>query len=204
MIRLTLILAAVIFAILVVVPGRKTDGEGPSVGADAAASGADRPARALTGDSALQETRDGRLVLLTPEGEELAIALVIEPSELTAEDARVNLPPAETSGALDPVLDDDGLAGDGESEPQATGGETAVAETAPAALPPADGIERLRVAGDRVNFRAGPSTTDAILGALDRGTELELVERVADGWARLRLPNGLEGFMSEDFLEPAN
>jgi uncharacterized protein YgiM (DUF1202 family) len=63
----------------------------------------------------------------------------------------------------------------------------------------------LRVTGERVNFRAGPSTADDILAALDLGTQVELIERVGDGWAHLRVPGtGLEGYMSEDFLAPAN
>jgi hypothetical protein len=67
------------------------------------------------------------------------------------------------------------------------------------------GATRLRVTGDRVNFRAGPSTEDEILAALTLGTEVELIERVADGWAHLRVPaTGLTGYMSDDFLAPAN
>jgi short-subunit dehydrogenase len=54
-------------------------------------------------------------------------------------------------------------------------------------LPATEGT-RLRVTGDRVNFRAGPSTEDAILAALTLGTEVELIERVGDGWAHLRVP----------------
>jgi uncharacterized protein YgiM (DUF1202 family) len=78
-----------------------------------------------------------------------------------------------------------------------------VPEAAPD-LPESEGT-RLRVTGDRVNFRAGPSTEDAILAALTLGTEVELIERVGDGWAHLRVPQtGLSGYMSEDFLEPAN
>jgi uncharacterized protein YgiM (DUF1202 family) len=76
--------------------------------------------------------------------------------------------------------------------------------TEPETLAGADST-RLRVTGDRVNFRAGPSTEDEILAALTQGTEVELIERVADGWAHLRVPaTGLTGYMSDDFLEPAN
>jgi uncharacterized protein YgiM (DUF1202 family) len=148
----------------------------------------------------LVETGDGRLALVTATGEELAIDLVIEPASLTAEDARVNLPPAETSGALEPVLTED-------TELPADTGETAAepeAEEPPAELPAETGT-LLRVTGDRVNFRAGPSTDDAILAALSTGTEVVLIERVGDGWAHLRvLETDLSGYMSEDFLEPAN
>jgi uncharacterized protein YgiM (DUF1202 family) len=126
---------------------------------------------------------------------------VIEPAALTAEDAQVNLPPAEASGALEPVLTEGG-----ELQPPRT---AEVAEAQPEAAPrrscPGRRGTRLRVTGDRVNFRAGPSTEDAILAALTLGTEVELIERVGDGWAHLRVPEtGLSGYMSEDFLEPAN
>lgn len=194
MIRPTLILAIVIvIAMIILPPDEPTSGEN----ATAPAEGSDRPARAALGDDALVETEDGRLVLITAEGEELAIDLVIEPSSLTEEDAQVNLPPAETSGALEPVL-----SADAEEEPQTT--ETAETSEASPEIPDASGT-RLRVTGDRVNFRAGPSTDDAILAALTLGTEVELIERVGDGWAHLRVPDaGLSGYMSEDFLEPAN
>jgi hypothetical protein len=79
------------------------------------------------------------------------------------------------------------------------------AEEPPAELPATETGTLLRVTGDRVNFRAGPSTDDAILAALSTGTEVELIERVGDGWAHLRvLETDLSGYMSEDFLEPAN
>jgi hypothetical protein len=112
----------------------------------------------------------------------------------------VNLPPAETSGALEPVLTEDGEAPPRNRGRGFGGGSGG---TAPE-LPATEGT-RLRVTGDRVNFRAGPSTEDAILAALTLGTEVELIERVGDGWAHLRvLETGLSGYMSEDFLEPAN
>jgi uncharacterized protein YraI len=61
------------------------------------------------------------------------------------------------------------------------------------------------VTGDRVNFRAGPSTDDAIIAALTLGQEVELIARVGGGWAHLRVVGtDLEGYMSEDFLGAAN
>jgi hypothetical protein len=168
------------------------DADGP--GDAPTASAPDRPPRADLSDDALVETEGGGLVLITAEGEELPIDRVIEPSALTEADAQVNLAPAEASGGLEPVLTE-------ESEGAPLDTETAEAPAAPVAT---DGT-RLRVTGDRVNFRAGPSTGDAILAALTLGTEVELIELVDDGWAHLRVPEtGLTGYMSEDFLEPAN
>ena len=192
MIRLTLILAAVIFAVLVIVPGEDAGTDEPIFAEDS------RPVRDGLDTSALRETEDGALVLITADGEELPIDLVIEPSELTEEDARVNLPPAEASGAAEPATAED--APDDAEAASATDEE-------PAEPPaPADpGATVLQVTGDRVNFRAGPSTEDEILTALNQGERVELIERVADGWAHLRVvATGLEGYMSGDFLGPAN
>jgi uncharacterized protein YgiM (DUF1202 family) len=192
MIRLTLILAAVIFAVLVIVPGEDAGTDEPIVADDS------RPVRDGLDTSALRETEDGALVLITAEGEELSIDLVIEPSELTEEDANVNLPPAEASGAVEPTPAED--APDDAEAASATDEESA---EPPASADP--GATVLQVTGDRVNFRAGPSTEDEILTALNQGERVELIERVADGWAHLRVvATGLEGYMSGDFLAPAN
>lgn len=197
MIRLTLILAVlIVVAMIVLAP----DENATQLVADTTSG--DRPPRIDPSDDALVETGDGRLALVTAAGEELVIDLVIEPASLTAEDARVNLPPAETSGALEPVLTEDTElpADTGETEAE----DEAEAEEPPPELPAETGT-LLRVTGDRVNFRAGPSTDDAILAALSIGTEVVLLERVGDGWAHLRvLETDLSGYMSEDFLEPAN
>ena len=199
MIRLTLILAIVIVMAMIILPRDDTD---PGQDATQAAT-SDRAARSQLAEDALVETEDGGLVLLTASGEELRIDLVIEPASLTEEDARVNLPPAESSGALEPALTDateEGVVDDTAEAPA----DTAETEQPPAEIPDASGT-LLRVTGDRVNFRAGPSTEDAILAALSIGTEVELIERVGDGWAHLRvLETDLSGYMSEDFLEPAN
>ena len=60
-----------------------------------------------------------------------------------------------------------------------------------------------RVTGSRVNLRAGPSTGNAVVDSLVRGT---MVERIGEraGWIELRdLDTGLTGYMSARFLEPA-
>ena len=59
----------------------------------------------------------------------------------------------------------------------------------------------LYVTGSRVNLRAGPSTSDAVLGRVSRGDAVELVDYESNGWARIRVA-GLSDdvFMSGDFL----
>lgn len=58
-----------------------------------------------------------------------------------------------------------------------------------------------RVAGDWVNMRDGPSTSFGILSTLPRGTEAEVIDVDASGWAKIRLTeNGQTGWMSEKLL----
>jgi hypothetical protein len=57
------------------------------------------------------------------------------------------------------------------------------------------------VAGDWVNMRSGPSTSYDVLETLPRGTEAEVIEVDADGWARIRvMTTGQEGWMAERLL----
>ena len=57
------------------------------------------------------------------------------------------------------------------------------------------------VSGKRVNMRSGPSTNDAVLDTLVRGTQIEVLDVNADGWARLRvLDTDQIGWMAERFL----
>ncbi len=62
-------------------------------------------------------------------------------------------------------------------------------------------IDVRAVAGSRVNMRSGPSTDFRVLDTLPRGTEAEVLEVNADGWARIRLMStGQEGWMAERLL----
>lgn len=62
-------------------------------------------------------------------------------------------------------------------------------------------IDIRAVAGSRVNMRSGPSTDFRVLDTLPRGTEAEILEVNADGWARIRLMStGQEGWMAERLL----
>jgi len=61
----------------------------------------------------------------------------------------------------------------------------------------------LYVTGTRVNLRAGPSTDNAIVAALDQGTATEFIAEAPDGWFQIRdQATGAVGFMSGDFLSP--
>lgn len=56
------------------------------------------------------------------------------------------------------------------------------------------------VTGTGVNVRAGPGTHYAIIAQLDMGTQVTVLG-VEDGWARVRLADGREGYISTQFVE---
>ena len=125
----------------------------------------------------LVQTDDG-FVLETAEGRTLEITAVINPVDLMPQDGDARV--AAVSVA-DPEI----------------------VETAEAGI----SVSRViwRVTGNRVNFRAGPSTNTTVLAGLVRGDQVEFLADAPDGWAHLRVVNsGLEGYMAARFLEPVN
>jgi len=57
------------------------------------------------------------------------------------------------------------------------------------------------VAGTRVNMRSGPGTSYGVIDTLPRGTEAEVLEVDATGWARIRIiGSGQIGWMAERLL----
>ena len=200
MIRLTVTLIVAIYVVMIVVPDAdhgddvtvtRADGQNwlLAIISDAEA-GAQRPpvdraaasARELRASltDGLIETADG-FALETAAGEQLEIAAVIDPVEL--------LPTSES--------DDRTIASVSAVDP------TLVAEVAAAAASYVPEI--WRVAGNRVNFRAGPSTNTAVLTALTYGAEVEFLADAPDDWAHLRVVGtGMEGYMAARFLERVN
>lgn len=61
----------------------------------------------------------------------------------------------------------------------------------------------LYVTGSRVNFRAGPTTSDRVIGALGEGAPVEALGPTDGSWIRIRDAEGREGYMSGQFLSPA-
>lgn len=62
-------------------------------------------------------------------------------------------------------------------------------------------LDLRQVAGSRVNMRAGPGTDYSVLDTLSGGTQAEVIEVNASGWARIRLPDtGQIGWMAERLL----
>lgn len=63
------------------------------------------------------------------------------------------------------------------------------------------GLDLRSVSGIRVNMRSGPGTGYGVVDTLPRGTETEVVEVNADGWARIRvISTDQSGWMSAQFL----
>ncbi|EPX76920.1 SH3 domain-containing protein [Litoreibacter arenae] len=80
--------------------------------------------------------------------------------------------------------------------------EPVAAQTIAAPAPAATDIRR--VTGRRVNLRAGPSTTTAILGRAVRDDTAEVIELLPSGWAKVYiLDTGLEAYISAQFLSDA-
>lgn len=64
-----------------------------------------------------------------------------------------------------------------------------------------DVVDLRAVAGSRVNMRSGPGTDYGVLDTLPRGTETEVLEVDATGWARIRvIGSGQIGWMAERLL----
>jgi uncharacterized protein YgiM (DUF1202 family) len=77
-----------------------------------------------------------------------------------------------------------------------------VAETVSAADPALDLRE---VIAELVNVREGPGTDYAVMDKLAQGTQAEVLETDASGWARVRvIDTGLLGWVSAEFLGASN
>ncbi len=173
MLRLTLMLSSAIYAGLVIY----SEGA-PDAPAEVATAPQIAPAPAAETPALMRQS--DTMTLRTAEGVELLIAAVIDPADLTLEDATQVA--AVTTVSV--------------SEPE----DTIIASASIAA-----DLPLVSVTGSQVNLRAGPSTDDAVLGSLVRGTQAELVVSLGNGWAQIRaVDSGLEGFMAERFLAPAS
>ncbi|MFV0385353.1 SH3 domain-containing protein [Paracoccus sp. (in: a-proteobacteria)] len=56
------------------------------------------------------------------------------------------------------------------------------------------------VTATRVNFRAGPSTDDPVIGALDHGAMVDVLGPDEAGWVNIRDAEGRSGYVSGRFL----
>lgn len=73
--------------------------------------------------------------------------------------------------------------------------------TPPAAAIPVTFIDMRQVSGRRVNMRSGPGTNYGVLDTQTRGTQTEVIEVNANGWARIRVTTTDQvGWMSSRLL----
>ena len=74
----------------------------------------------------------------------------------------------------------------------------------PVAAPTAEGTAPegpvLYVTGSRVNVRAGPSTGDRVVTALDRGAAVQPLGSADGEWVNIRVANGNAGYVAGRFL----
>ena len=61
-------------------------------------------------------------------------------------------------------------------------------------------VESWYVSGTRVNLRAGPGTTNAVVARLGFGTEAEVLSDTAAAWNEIRTADGTAGWISSKFL----
>ncbi|MEH6788269.1 MAG: SH3 domain-containing protein [Paracoccus sp. (in: a-proteobacteria)] len=73
----------------------------------------------------------------------------------------------------------------------------------PAQAPPGTQGPVFYVTGNRVNFRAGPSTGDRVIGSLSQGAAVEVLGPTDDAWINIRDSDGRVGYMSAQFLSQA-
>ncbi|WBU60756.1 SH3 domain-containing protein [Paracoccus albus] len=60
--------------------------------------------------------------------------------------------------------------------------------------------DTLYVTGNSVNFRAGPSTSNEVVGRLSRGQMVTAVGERSGDWVQIRDGDGRAGYMSAQFL----
>lgn len=60
--------------------------------------------------------------------------------------------------------------------------------------------DQRRVTGDRINMRAGPGTSHAVIGSLSAGDVVTPLGAEADGWIQVRTANGTSGYIAGRFL----
>ncbi len=120
---------------------------------------------------------------------------VVEPSALLAESDQVTRAVSLDLSDIAEIVEEAAVSADLVAAPAVV--ETPAVEVV-AAFDPVDLRE---VAGNRVNMRSGPGTNYGVLDTLTRGTETEVLEVDATGWARVRvIGSGQVGWMAERLL----
>jgi hypothetical protein len=144
----------------------------------------------------------------TPEAwpEQADATLTITDAPLSAtvsrsETTTLNLTPAVTQISLETTTQPEVSATPAVVEELVVAVEEPAVEAEP--TPVASALDLRAVAGSRVNMREGPGTNYGVIDTLTGGTEAEVIEVNADGWARIRLiGTNQTGWMAERLLNP--
>ena len=103
-----------------------------------------------------------------------------------------NVPVAAPQADIDQAVAEAVALDSTEAEPEV------IAIVAPVAEPM---LDIRSVKGNLVNMRMGPGTNFDVITTLDGGTELEILQANADGWANVAtVDRGIEGWMAERLL----
>lgn len=73
-------------------------------------------------------------------------------------------------------------------------------ETTPADSDDDDALPVRHVMADRLNLRAGPGTDHAVIGSVTRNQPVTPIAAVSNGWVHVRLANGDEGWLADEYL----
>ena len=130
---------------------------------------------------------------------EPAVEEVAAPAEPTEQ-----VVPSEATSASAAVVDEPQVEQTPEQQPEFPGPELRPSpeyqgETPQENLADAP-TDTLYVTGNSVNFRAGPSTSEDVVGRLSRGQMVTAVGERSGDWVQIRDGDGRTGFMSAQFL----
>lgn len=81
-------------------------------------------------------------------------------------------------------------------------GETAADDAATSDATDADPDAARRVLADRLNLRSGPGTGHDVIGSVTRNQAVTPIGAITDGWVQVRLEDGREGWLADDYLSP--
>lgn len=129
------------------------------------------------------------------------VSLPAQPAKQPSRIVELRRFPTETANMVSfsnpVVIGDDGKIIAPSDEP----GLAEAGNDAVAADPDEPMIAILYVNASRVNVRAGPSTTNSVIGSVDFADALQILSDPTEDWVKIRVEgDGVEGFMASRFL----
>jgi uncharacterized repeat protein (TIGR01451 family) len=151
----------------------------------------------------VRNRRQGYWILLSIA---LLLLATVGPTALAAPQAQTVPPPTQEPPTEEPRATPDDDDDDDDDNPQnqnPTAAPTGATPSAPSAAQPASNQEIAIVVPERLNVRQGPSTAFPVIGVVEQGQALQILERNADGsWLRICCaPDAVEGWVSTPFVQ---